>query len=110
MRGFVLLLAIVCAALAIAIKFYWLRDGQSSASMINVAPTGLARLVVVLVAVWIAWPVVRKPAMWLPSGALLLALVVLGACVVQPRLAIALVPAASAVIGFAAILRFFRGN
>jgi hypothetical protein len=110
MRGFVLFLAIFFALLAAAIKTFWGDENQGAGSIGKVAPIGLARLAMVMAALWIAWPAVRKPALWLPPGALMLGLVALGACVVQPRLAIALVPAASALIAFAAILRFFRGK
>lgn len=110
MRGFVLFLALFFAFLAAAIKIFLGDANQASGSIGKVAPIGLARLAMVMAALWIAWPAVRKPALWLPPGALMLGLIALGACVVQPRLAIALVPAASAVIAFAAILRFFRGK
>jgi len=110
MRGFVLFLTLFFAVLAAVIKVFWGEGNQAVGSIGKVAPIGLARLAMVMAALWIAWPVVRKPAMWLPPGALVLGLIALGACVVQPRLAIALVPAASALIAFAAILRFFRGK
>lgn len=110
MRGFVLFLTLLFALMAAVIKTFWGDANQASGSIAKVAPIGLARLAMVMAALWIAWPAVRKPALWLPPGALVLGLVALGVCVVQPRLAIALVPAASALIAFAAILRFFRGK
>jgi len=108
MRGFVLFLTLVFALMAVAIKTFWGDAHQASGSIAKVAPVGLARLAMVMAALWIAWPAVRKPALWLPPGALVLGLVALGVCVVQPRLAIALIPAASMLIAFSAILRFFR--
>jgi len=110
MRGFVLFLTLLFALMAAVIKTFWGDADQASGSIVKVAPIGLARLAMVMAALWIAWPAVRKPALWLPPGALLLGLVALGVCVVQPRLAIALVPAASALIAFSAILRFFRSK
>jgi len=110
MRGFVLFLTFLFAILAAVIKTFWGDGNQASGSIGKVAPIGLARLSMVMAALWIAWPAVRKPALWLPPGAVMLGLIALGVCVVQPRLAIALIPAVSAVIAFAAILRFFRGK
>lgn len=110
MRGFVLFLTLLFALMAAVIKTFWGDDHQAPGSIAKVAPIGLARLAMVMAALWIAWPAVRKPALWLPPGALVLGLVALGVCVVQPRLAIALVPAASALIAFSAILRYFRGK
>lgn len=110
MRGFILFLTLLFALMAIVIRAVWGEAGENAGSIVKVAPIGLARLALVMGTLWIAWPVIRKPALWLPPGALLVGLLALGVCVVQPRLAIALVPAASAVIGLAAILRLFRGK
>jgi len=110
MRGFVLFLTLLFALLAAVIRTFWGDGAQASGSIGKVAPIGLARLAMVMAALWIAWPAVRKPALWLPPGALVLGLIALGVCVVQPRLAIAMVPAATALIAFSAILRFFRGK
>jgi len=73
-----------------------------------VIATGLGRFALVMAALWLAWPVARKPAMWLPPGLAVLALVVLGVCVVHPRAAIALVPLFGALLAFSAVVKFFR--
>lgn len=110
MRGFVLLLALLAAAAGLG-WYLWGQDTTlGSASLMKVAPEGLARLAVVLGAVWLAWPVVRKPAMWFPPGILMVSLAVLAVCVVQPRSAIALVPLLGGLLAFSAIVRLFRSQ
>jgi hypothetical protein len=108
MRGFVLFLTLLFASMAVAIRFFFGESGRSSGSLIAVAPVGLVRLTLVMGALWLAWPTVRKPAMWFPPGILAIALIGLGICVLQPRLALALVPAIGGLIAFTAFLRFFR--
>jgi hypothetical protein len=110
MRGFILFLTLLFSILAVTIRIFGDQSGQVSGSIVRVAPIGLARLAMVMGALWIAWPAIRKPALWLPPGALFVALLSLAICVVQPRLAIALIPAATLVIAFAGFLRFFRGK
>lgn len=94
---------------AVAAGLYWAFH-DSPGSIGYVTAVGSARFALVLTALWIAWPTVRKPAMWLPPGIAAVAVVALGACVVQPRLAIAIIPLISALIAFAGFLRMFRGN
>lgn len=81
-----------------------------SNSLWMVTSVGMVRLALVLGTLWIAWPTVRRPAMWFPPGIIAVALAALGACVIQPRLAIALVPALGTLLAFAGFVRFFRGQ
>jgi endonuclease/exonuclease/phosphatase (EEP) superfamily protein YafD len=73
-----------------------------------VTSIGMTRIALVLGTLWIAWPTVRRPAMWFPPGILAVALIALGACVVQPRLAIAIIPALGTLLALAGFVRFFR--
>jgi len=70
----------------------------------------LIRLSLVLGALWLAWPSIRRPAQWLPPGIATIVLVAIGACAVQPRLAFALIPLAGSLIAFAGFARYFRGR
>ncbi len=110
MRVFILLLAILAAVAGLGWYLWGQETSLGSSSLMKVAPEGLARLAVVLGAVWLAWPVVRKPAMWLPPGILLVSLAIFAVCVVQPRAAIALLPLLGVLLGFSAMVRFFRGQ
>jgi hypothetical protein len=70
----------------------------------------LIRLSLVLGAIWLAWPSIRRPAQWLPPGIALIVLVTIGVCALQPRLAFALIPLAGGLIAFAGFAKYFRGK
>jgi hypothetical protein len=107
MRGMILVLALFFAIAAGAV-WWGVGHWKPSNSLWSVSAVGMARLTLVLGALWLAWPTVRRPAMWLPPGLAAVAVIALGACVVQPRLAIAIFPALGALIALAGFLRFFR--
>lgn len=107
-RWFVLFLTVACGGGAVALRFWPGQETLGDGSMPRVIATGLGRFALVMAALWLAWPVARKPAMWLPPGLAVLALVVLGVCVVHPRAAIALVPLFGALLAFSAVVKFFR--
>lgn len=109
MRGMILVLTVFFAVAAGAIRWgvaYW----GTSNSLWLVSSIGMTRLALVLGALWIAWPTIRRPAMWLPPGLAAVGLIALGACVVQPRLAIAIVPLLGGLIALAGFVRFFRSS
>lgn len=109
MRGMILVLTIIFALAAGGIRWGVYQWGPSN-SLWMVSSVGMTRLALVLAAMWIAWPTIRRPAMWLPPGVAAIALVALGACVVQPRLAIAMIPLLGGLIALAGFVRFFRGQ
>lgn len=108
MRVFVLVLTLLFGISAAAIAWMNSRSEQVADSIWMVTAVGLTRLTLVMGALWLAWPAVRRPAMWLPSGMLAVVFIAFAVCIVQPRLAIALIPAVSLLIGFSAFLRFIR--
>ncbi len=108
MRLFVLFLTLLFGSSAAVIAWMNSRSDQVADSIWMVTAVGLTRLTLVMAALWLAWPAVRRPAMWLPSGMLAVVFVVFAVCVVRPQLAIALIPAVSLLIAFSAFLRFIR--
>mgnify|MGYP001484227354 CR=1 FL=1 len=109
MRVTILVFIVLFALGGIAI--HWsVQHWHLSNSLWTVTSIGLFRFALVLGTLWIAWPTVRRPAMWFPPGIIAVALVALGACVIQPRLAIAIVPALGTLLAFAGFVRFFRGQ
>lgn len=109
MRGTILVFTLFFAVAALGIR-WGVSHYNPSNSLWLVTSVGMTRLALVLAALWIAWPTVRRPAMWLPPGVAAVAVIALGACVVQPRLAIAIFPALGTLIALAGFLRFFRGQ
>jgi len=109
MRVTILVFIVLLAGGALAIR-WGMHHWQLSNSLWTVTWIGMIRFAVVLGTLWIAWPTVRRPAMWFPPGIVAVALIALGACVIQPRLAIAIVPAMGTLLAFAGFVRFFRGQ
>jgi len=103
-RTLVLMLAI---ALALGSGLAWWWDEQGTSTF---AAAAMGRIGLVMAALWIAWPSLRRPAQWLPPGIAVLGVVVLGVLAANPRLAIVVVPALSGLLAFSAVVRAFRGN
>lgn len=74
----------------------------------SVSNAALLRVGFVLLACWVALPVMRRPAAWLPPGATAVVVVLIGATVFQPKLLIILIPLFSSLLAFGAFIRFFR--
>ncbi len=85
----------------------WYRGLEASGGY---GAASLIRISLILAAAWLAWPSLKRPASWLPPGIAAITLIAIGACAVQPKLAIALVPIVGGLITFAGFLRFFRGR
>lgn len=109
MRVTILVFIVLLAGGALAIR-WGMHHWQLSNSLWSVTAEGMIRFALALATLWIAWPTVRRPAMWFPPGIIAVALIALAACALQPRLAIALVPAMGTLLAFAGFVRFFRGQ
>lgn len=82
----------------------------SSGSGSNFASAAMARVGAVLIALWIAWPSLKRPAQWLPAGAAIICLVALIVVATQPRLIIPAIPAVVLLITISGFVRAFRGS
>ena len=99
------LVLVVSIALLIGSFASWMYGSESSTKF---ATAAMGRIGLVLGALWLAWPSLRRPAQWLPPGiamACLLALVILAA---QPRLIVAVVPAVGALIALSMVVKAMR--
>ncbi len=96
-------LVILLAGMAIGLWLF-----AATGSMLGVGAMALGRLALLLGVVWLAWPSLQKPAQWLPSGLTAVVLVSLGACAVQPRLLLMVIPLLGTVITIGAAMRFLR--
>ena len=81
---------------------------QDGSSKFAAAATG--RIGLVLVALWLAWPSLRRPAAWLPPGVAVAGVVVLAVLAAQPRLIFVAIPAFGALLAIATIVRVFKGQ
>ncbi|QDV67603.1 hypothetical protein Poly24_13040 [Rosistilla carotiformis] len=76
----------------------------------SVSNAALLRVGFVLLACWVALPVIRRPAAWLPPGATAVVVILIGAAVFQPKLLLVLIPLFSSLLALGAFIRFFRSS
>ncbi len=79
------------------------RYGQAGSSRFVAAATG--RIGLVMAALWLAWPSLRRPARWLPPGFAIMGVVILAILAAQPRLIVVAVPAFGALLALATLIR-----
>ncbi|MEZ6089223.1 MAG: hypothetical protein R3C05_14570 [Pirellulaceae bacterium] len=88
----------------------WGAIGEATSDRIgqSVGNAAVLRVGFVLLACWVAYPVMRRPAAWLPPGATAAGLILIGATVFNPKLLIVLIPMFGSLLAFGALIRFFR--
>ncbi len=89
-----------------AVTTFWITEAGSA----NFAAAASGRIGLVLAALWLAWPSLRRPASWLPPGIPVLCVIALAAIAAQPRLVIVAVPAVAMLTILATFVRSFRGR
>lgn len=102
------LMALIVGAtlLIISLLAWWFTDGSSG----TFAAAACGRIGLVLLALWLAWPSLKRPAKWLPAGAAVVGVVALIVVAAQPRLLIPAIPIVGGLITLSAFIRVFRGN
>lgn len=80
-------------------------EGESS---VPFAADASIRIGLILGALWLAWPSLRRPASWLPPGAAVLGVIALAVVAARPRLIVVALPAVGLLISMAAIVRAVR--
>ncbi len=102
-RTLVLVMAIVLLAGSVFSRWY----GSESSNVF--AAAAMARIGLVLGALWLAWDSLRRPARWLPPGIAVLGVVGLIAIASQPRLALVVIPALGTLIVLGTVIRAVKG-
>ncbi|MEM6469793.1 MAG: hypothetical protein AAF802_09600 [Planctomycetota bacterium] len=100
-----LLLILAIAMLAASGAAWWFagKDGKIFGEM-------LGRIGIVLFALWLAWPSLKRPASWLPAGAPVIGVIAIIVVAAQPRLILPAIPAVAVLISVSALVRAFRKN
>lgn len=99
------MLIIAIALLATCAVVTWKYGGRGSAKFVAAA-TG--RVGLVMGALWLAWPSLRRPASWLPPGFAVIGVVTLGVLAAQPRLIIVAIPALGTLLALATFIRAIK--
>ncbi len=97
-------LVMAIALLSGSFASWWYADWESG----NFAAAAMGRIGLVLAALWLAWPSLRRPAQWLPPGMAVAGVLALAILAAQPRLIVVAIPAFIALFTVAAIVRTFR--
>ena len=82
-----------------------IRSERLATSFSNMA---FLRVGLLLLACWIAYPMLRKPVAWLPPGAVAVGVILLGAVAASPRLLPFLIPVFGALLALGAFVRYLR--
>ena len=101
-------IAVGLIAAALLVTSAMLTFGQGNAGSANFAASACGRIGLVMAALWLAWPSLRRPASWLPPGIPVLCVIGLAAIAAQPRLMIVAIPAIGALTVLATFVRTFR--
>ncbi len=102
-RLLVLLFAILCLAIWAAITFL---HGQSGSAKFVAAAAG--RIALVMVALWLAWSSLQRPASWLPPGFAMMLVVTLAMLAARPRMIIVAIPVLGVLLALATAVRVFK--
>lgn len=68
----------------------------------------LGRLGLMMSALWLAWPSLRRPASWLPPGAIMLVVGAIAIVAVRPRLVALIIPAVGGLVTLGWLVKLFR--
>ena len=94
---------ILAVGLLIACGVLSWRYGQA-----NVAAAATGRIGLVLGALWLAWPSLRRPAQWLPPGLAVMSVLALVVLAARPRLIIVVIPALGTLLALGTIIRLMK--
>ena len=99
----VLVLAIALLAICGLVSWQFGTDGTA-----RFVASATGRVGLVMGALWLAWPSLRRPAAWLPPGIAVGGVIGLAVIAAQPRLALVAIPAMGVLFTVASIVRAFR--
>ncbi|MCO8120286.1 hypothetical protein NHH03_00960 [Stieleria sp. TO1_6] len=101
-RLMALLLSITMLLLSLAA--WWFMSGSSG----QFAAAACGRIGIVMAALWLAWPSLKRPAKWLPASAPVIGVIALIVIAAQPRLILPAIPIVGGLITLSALARSFR--
>jgi hypothetical protein len=103
-RRLVLVLSVILLMTSAVVSW---RFGDDSTARFAASAAG--RVGLVMAALWLAWPSLRRPAAWLPPGIAVGLVIALAIIAAQPRLIVVVLPAMGLLFTLGSILRAFRG-
>ncbi len=101
-RWMALAISVVMLSTGVLAWFY----GKTSNADFVAAACG--RIGLVMGALWLAWPTLKKPAKWLPASAPVIGVIALVVLAAQPRLIIPAIPIVGGLITLSVFVKAFR--
>lgn len=86
----------------------WMTYQLEQTGSIKALSAATGRIGLILGALWLAWPTLRRPASWLPPGFAMLGVLVMGIVATQPKTVFVIAPLFAGLLTLASILRAFR--
>lgn len=105
-RAMALVMAIILLSISAVAHFTSASTTDSSRDFL-IAASG--RIGIVLAALWLAWPSLKRPTKWLPASAPVIGVIALIVIAAQPKLLLPTIPIVGGLITLSAIVRAFRG-
>jgi hypothetical protein len=102
-RIMVLIIAIVLLLISGVVTWGYGPDGSAKFLAASSGRIGL-----VMGALWLAWPSLRRPAQWLPPGFAILGVLALVVLAANPRLVVVAIPALGALLALATVIRVIK--
>jgi hypothetical protein len=102
-RLLVLVIAVACAVIWGWSTFL---HGQSGSAKFVAAASG--RIALVMMALWLAWSSLQRPARWLPPGFAMMLIVTMAILAARPRLIIVAIPALGVLLALATVVRVLK--
>ncbi len=83
--------------------------GLSQVGATKFMAAACGRIGLVMGALWLAWPSLRRPASWLPPGVAVVGVGVLAVLAAQPRLIVVAIPMLGTLVVVGTIVRAMKG-
>lgn len=100
----VMALVMSITMLVIALLAWWFSGGSTG----KFVAAACGRIGLVLGALWLAWPSLKRPAKWLPASVPVIGVVALIVIAAQPRLIFPAIPIVGGLIALSALAKAFR--
>ena len=101
-RILVLVIGIAMLIASVVTRLY----GEGNSGTFVAEATG--RIGLLLIALWLAWPSLRRPASWLPPGMAVAGVVTLAVLAARPKIAFIVIPAFIGLLTLSTIVRVFK--
>ena len=101
-----LLTLVISISLLVGSLLAWLYGDPGWSTFASAA---LGRMGLVLGALWLAWPSLRRPASWLPPGIAVACIIGLMVLAARPRLVVVVIPIIGGLTMLATVIRGVRG-